>query len=57
MTTTPAQGARSTDELKQALVESLMAVIGAPDDEPTAESAAAIVRNLDERLTAEAGSR
>ncbi|GED88464.1 hypothetical protein [Streptomyces sp. 6-11-2] len=55
--TTAAQDPRSTDELKQALVESLMTVIGAPDDEPTAETAAATLRTLDERLTAEAGSR
>jgi|tagenome__1003787_1003787.scaffolds.fasta_scaffold20438396_2 hypothetical protein len=53
MSTTAAPEPRSTDELKQALVESLMAVISAPDDEPTAENAAAVLRELDERLTAE----
>ncbi|MEU1595601.1 hypothetical protein ABZ468_22765 [Streptomyces sp. NPDC005708] len=56
MTTATAQDPRSTDELKQALVESLMAVIGAPDDEPTAESAATIIRTLDQRLAAEAAA-
>ncbi|MFJ9062225.1 hypothetical protein [Streptomyces sp. NPDC102409] len=56
MTTTP-QDARSTDELKGALVESLMAVIGAPDDEVAADQAAAIIGTIDTRLEAEIGPR
>jgi hypothetical protein len=46
--------ARSTDELKHALVESLMGVIGAPDDEGAASNAAALIATLDARLAAEA---
>lgn len=55
--TIAARDPRSTDELRKALVESLMAVIGAPDDEPTAETAATTLSSLDERLGSEASSR
>ncbi|WP_198655244.1 hypothetical protein [Streptomyces geranii] len=55
--TIAARDPRSTDELRQALVESLMAMIGAPDDIPTAETAATTLHSLDERLTAESSTR
>ncbi|MFH8337832.1 hypothetical protein [Streptomyces sp. AM6-12] len=45
---------QSTEELSHAVVEQLMAVIGAPDDTGVAETADAAVRALDERLRAEA---
>lgn len=54
MTAQPDTDARSTDELKHALVESLMGVIGAPDDEAAASKAAALVATLDPLLAAEA---
>ncbi|MBX7549440.1 hypothetical protein [Streptomyces sp. NPDC004232] len=47
---------RSTEELQHAMVEQLMAVIGAPDDQQVAEAADAVVRALDERLRAEAAA-
>ncbi|WP_166682859.1 hypothetical protein [Streptomyces aquilus] len=56
MTTPITEDTRPTDDLKMALVESLMAVIGAPDDDEAAEKAATIIHTLDERLTAEATS-
>ncbi|WP_333778161.1 hypothetical protein [Streptomyces sp. IBSBF 3136] len=43
---------QSTEELQHAMVEQLMAVIGAPDDEVVAEAADSVVRALDERLRA-----
>ncbi|MGW0207853.1 hypothetical protein ACWDZ8_19290 [Streptomyces sp. NPDC003233] len=46
----------STEELQHAMVEQLMAVIGAPDDEQVAEAADAAVRALDERMCAEAAA-
>ena len=49
-----AEDARSTDELKGALVESLMAVIGAPDDEEVGAGANNLIATLDARLAAEA---
>ncbi|MER5741287.1 MULTISPECIES: hypothetical protein [unclassified Streptomyces] len=55
--TIAARDPRSTDELRKALVESLMAMIGAPDDVPTAEEAAATLRALDGRLADGAGPR
>ncbi|WP_199829490.1 hypothetical protein [Streptomyces sp. MMG1121] len=45
---------QSTEELQHAMVEQLMAVIGAPDDQQVAEAADAVVRTLDERMRAEA---
>lgn len=56
MTTPITEDTRPTDDMKMALVESLMAVIGAPDDDEAAEKAATIIHTLDERLTAEATS-
>ncbi|MBV2355224.1 hypothetical protein KUM39_12720 [Streptomyces sp. J2-1] len=47
---------QATEELQHAVVEQLMAVIGAPDDAAVAESADAAVRALDERLRAEAAA-
>jgi hypothetical protein len=47
---------QSTEELQHAMVEQLMAVIGAPDDESVAEAADAVVRALDERMTAGAAA-
>ncbi|WP_198045442.1 hypothetical protein [Kitasatospora mediocidica] len=46
----------STDALKESLVGSFMAIIGAPDDLETARNADQVVRDLDARLTAEATS-
>lgn len=40
----------STDALRHAMVEQLMAIIGAPDDEEVARAAAGVVRDLDARL-------
>ncbi|MEV7672975.1 hypothetical protein ACWDNT_32080 [Streptomyces sp. NPDC000963] len=54
--TIAARDPRSTDELRKALVESLMAMIGAPDDVPTAETAAVTLRTLDARLADEAAA-
>ncbi|MFF8988974.1 hypothetical protein ACF09H_03180 [Streptomyces sp. NPDC014983] len=47
---------QSTEELSHAVVEQLMAVIGAPDDAQVAGAADAAVRALDERLRAEAAA-
>ncbi|WP_369392527.1 hypothetical protein AB5J72_36790 [Streptomyces sp. CG1] len=47
---------QSTEELQHTLVEQLMAVIGAPDDEQVAAAADTAVRVLDERLRAEAAA-
>lgn len=44
------------DELKQSMVESFMAIIGAPDDAQTARDADQVVRALDARLIAEAAA-
>lgn len=44
------------DELKQSMVESFMAIIGAPDDAQTARDADQVVRTLDARLIAEAAA-
>ncbi|MER8187611.1 hypothetical protein [Kitasatospora sp. NPDC094015] len=44
----------STDALKEKVVESFMAIIGAPDDLATAQAADDVVRALDARLTVEA---
>ncbi|EFE72575.1 MULTISPECIES: hypothetical protein [Streptomyces] len=41
------------DALKQQLVESLMAVIGAPDDPDVARGADDVLRTLDARLAEE----
>lgn len=45
-------GTNTADDLKNAVIEQLMAVIGAPDDEDVARRADAAVRALDERLRA-----
>lgn len=50
------QSEATTDELKHAVVESFMAVIGAPDDAQTARDADQVVRTLDARLIAEAAA-
>ncbi|MFJ8781216.1 MULTISPECIES: hypothetical protein [unclassified Streptomyces] len=47
---------QSTEELQHAVVEQLMAVIGAPDDLRVAEAADALVNALDERLRAQASA-
>ncbi|KOV78605.1 hypothetical protein ADL01_14855 [Streptomyces sp. NRRL WC-3618] len=52
-TTTTAATKRSTDELRHSVVEFLMAVIGAPDDEEIARTADDAVRVLDARLSEE----
>ncbi|MEU9133856.1 hypothetical protein AB0D08_38200 [Kitasatospora sp. NPDC048540] len=44
----------STDQLKQSVVESFMAIIGAPDDLDTARAADDVVSALDARLITEA---
>ena len=41
----------STETLQHAVVEQLMAVIGAPDDEDVARAADEAVRALDDRLS------
>ncbi|MFE9449686.1 hypothetical protein [Streptomyces sp. NPDC006739] len=46
----------TTEELQHGMVEQLMAVIGAPDDEDVARTADGVVRALDERLRAEAAA-
>ncbi|MFJ1707897.1 hypothetical protein [Kitasatospora sp. NPDC088346] len=46
----------STDTLKQSVVESFMAIIGAPDDLETARAADEAVRALDARLLTEAAA-
>ncbi|WP_199830259.1 hypothetical protein [Streptomyces viridochromogenes] len=51
--TTTAETTKSTDELRHSMVEFLMAVIGAPDDEEIARNADEVVRLLDARLTEE----
>ncbi|WP_219686529.1 hypothetical protein [Streptomyces anatolicus] len=43
----------TTDALKHAMVEQLMGVIAAPDDEDVARAADAVVRELDALLRAE----
>ncbi len=40
----------TTDGLKHAMVEQLMAIIGAPDDEGVASTADGVVQALDARL-------
>lgn len=47
---------QSTEELQHAMVEQLMAVIGAPDDQQVSDAADAVVRALDERLRTEAAA-
>ncbi|BAJ28557.1 MULTISPECIES: hypothetical protein [Kitasatospora] len=44
---------QSTEALRQSLVESFMAIVGAPDDPEVAEAADRVVRELDARLAAE----
>ncbi|MEU9670776.1 hypothetical protein AB0E25_35425 [Streptomyces bobili] len=51
--TAPVEPAKSTDELRHSMVEFLMAVIGAPDDEEIARDADEVVRLLDARLAEE----
>ncbi|MHC5907930.1 hypothetical protein ACVNF4_29175 [Streptomyces sp. S6] len=51
--TSTVQTAKSTDELRHSMVEYLMAVIGAPDDEEIARNADQAVRLLDARLAEE----
>ncbi|WP_055527607.1 hypothetical protein [Streptomyces graminilatus] len=51
--TPTAMTTKSTDELRHSMVEFLMAVIGAPDDEEIARNADDVVRILDARLTGE----
>ncbi|MEU0165955.1 hypothetical protein ABZ214_10935 [Streptomyces iakyrus] len=46
----------STEVLQHTVVERLMAVIGAPDDEDVARDADAVVLALDERLRAESAA-
>jgi hypothetical protein len=46
----------STDTLRHAMIEQLMAVIGAPDDETVARTADSVVRALDARLREEAAA-
>ncbi|MDH6110612.1 hypothetical protein P3T36_006134 [Kitasatospora sp. MAP12-15] len=50
------QPAPTIDELKQSMVESFMAIIGAPDDAQTARDADQVVRTLDALLIAEAAA-
>ncbi|WP_399929038.1 hypothetical protein [Streptomyces kanamyceticus] len=45
--------AEKTEALQHAMVEQLMAVIAAPDDEDVARAADAVVRDLDALLRAE----
>ncbi|MEU1017329.1 hypothetical protein ABZ383_18570 [Streptomyces sp. NPDC005900] len=45
--------AQTVDALKHTMVEQLMGVIGAPDDEDVARAADAVVRDLDALLRAE----
>ncbi|MGV9884526.1 hypothetical protein [Streptomyces sp. NPDC003006] len=45
--------AETTDALKHAMVEQLMGIIGAPDDEEVARAADAVVQELDTLLRAE----
>ncbi|MFP8885491.1 hypothetical protein [Streptomyces mangrovi] len=42
-----------TEALRQSMVESLMRVIGLPDDEDTAREADDVLQSLDARLRAE----
>jgi hypothetical protein len=42
-----------TQALQESLVQFLMEIIGAPDDEEIARNAAQVVRDLDVRMTAE----
>jgi len=51
--TATAETTKSTDELRHSMVEFLMAVIGAPDDEEIARNADEAVRLLDARLAEE----
>ncbi|MGW0538596.1 hypothetical protein [Streptomyces sp. NPDC003032] len=44
---------KTTDALKHAMVEQLMGIIGAPDDEDIAHAADAVVQELDALLRAE----
>ncbi|WP_255953403.1 hypothetical protein [Streptomyces odontomachi] len=46
----------TTDGLKQAMVQNLMGVIGAPDDESVAAAADSVVLALDARLREEYGA-
>ncbi|MFE9775063.1 hypothetical protein ACFYOV_25995 [Streptomyces sp. NPDC005931] len=48
--TSGAAGEPTTETLQHAVVEQLMAVIGAPDDQDVARTADEAVRALDERL-------
>jgi hypothetical protein len=43
----------TTDRLKHAMVEQLMAIIGAPDDEDVAQTADGVVAELDALLRSE----
>ncbi|MFJ6623649.1 hypothetical protein ACIQOW_39535 [Kitasatospora sp. NPDC091335] len=45
-----------TDALKHKLAESLMGVIGAPDDQDVACAADDVLRDLDARLARQAGA-
>ncbi|MEU5576887.1 MULTISPECIES: hypothetical protein [Streptomyces] len=47
--------AETIDTLKHAMVEQLMAVIAAPDDEDVARAADTVVHDLDALLRAEPG--
>ncbi|NEY35414.1 hypothetical protein GTU99_25115 [Streptomyces sp. PRKS01-65] len=51
--TTATAAPTEADALKQQLVESLMGVIGAPDDLDTARRADDVLHTLDTRLAAE----
>ncbi|NEB75764.1 hypothetical protein G3I40_11060 [Streptomyces sp. SID14478] len=51
---TAAAQAAGIEDLQHAVVEQLMAVIGAPDDQDVADAADGAVRALDERLRAHA---
>ncbi|MFI8303001.1 hypothetical protein ACIF80_06040 [Streptomyces sp. NPDC085927] len=44
-------GNTTTETLQHAMVEKLMAIIGAPDDEDVAKSADLVVQALDTRLS------
>lgn len=57
---TDSTGSTATDEttdpadaLKHAMIEQLMGIIGAPDDQGVADAADAVVRELDALLRAE----
>ncbi|MFI6347325.1 hypothetical protein [Streptomyces sp. NPDC050560] len=47
---------RSTEELQHAMIEQLMAIIGAPDDPQVAEAADAAVHAVEERMREEAAT-